>query len=113
MPMLEPSGQLAGLASKVAARQAFWIVSSREGSAIGSARKVLAMFASPGLALTLTMKLVPLALLPWAPASAVSSGLKGRLAQPPTSNGEDTCALAPWAAVSFAETSSAARFVGL
>ena len=59
------------------------------------------------------MKLVPLALLPWPPASAVSSGLKGRLAQPPTSKGEETCALAPWAAVSFAETCCAVQSVGL
>ena len=71
------------------------------------------MFAWPGTALTLTVRLVPLALLPCPPASALSSGLNARPAQPPTSNGDETCASAPCVEVSLAETCCGAQLVGL
>ena len=72
--MFEPSGQAAGLASKVAAGQAFWIVVRRAGSAIGSTSLVFAMFACPGEEVTLTVKLAPLAFVALPLVEAVSVG---------------------------------------
>jgi len=45
-PMKESGGQLAGLASKTFARQAFWRVVNRDGSEIGSSTFTLAMLDS-------------------------------------------------------------------
>jgi hypothetical protein len=81
-PITEPSSQAAGLPLKTPSGQAFWIVVSREGRAIGSCSSTLAMFACPRPAdSTLTSRLVPLFLLACPPAEAVSFGANGRLAQ--------------------------------
>src|SRR5437588_12110224 len=77
--MLEPSGQPdSGLASKTLARHAFWIVVSRDGSAIGRATLVLAICSTPRpVDSTFTVRAAPSALLVLASVSAVNTGLKG------------------------------------
>ena len=81
----------------MAARQAFWIVVRRAGSAIGSTSLVLAMLACPGEEVTLTVKLAPLAFDESPLVLAVSVGWKGKEAQFATWKCEETLALAPWA----------------
>src|SRR6202162_4045962 len=93
--MVEPSSHAAGLASKVESGQAFWMVVSREGSAIGSTSFVLPMFASPGDAAILTVRLAPLGLLALPCVEAVSFGWNGSAPQLPTWKGVETGTLAP------------------
>ena len=56
VPMSEPSGQAAGLASKTLATQAFWIVVSRAGRVAGIVRIVLATCASPAVDLNFRLE---------------------------------------------------------
>ena len=63
MPMNEPSGQPAGLALNCASVHAFCSVVKPDGSAVGSVRSTLWMFASPAFCATLTTRLAPFALL--------------------------------------------------
>src|ERR1700751_653973 len=97
--MLEPSGQEAGLAVKVAARQAFWIVVRRDGSSAGIVRLVLPMLACPGADVTRTLNVAPLALLACPTTLASSFGLNGRLAQLAAWKGEVADADQPCAPV--------------
>src|SRR5437764_11758536 len=111
--MLEPSGQEAGFAANVAARQAFWIVVRRDGRTAGIARLVLPMFACPGAEVTRTLKVAPLALLACPTTLACSFGLKGRLAQLAAWNCEVAGADAPCAPVIVPLISSGLQLVGL
>src|ERR1035438_3075800 len=112
--MFDPSSHVAGLASNTLARHAFWIVVRREGSAIGSCRAPLAMFACPSPAdVIFTFRFAPLSLLPRPPAVAVSFGLNGRLQELTTWNGVDTAAAPPWAPKIVAEMAIALQLVGL
>src|SRR5205807_4516692 len=113
LPMLEPSGQEAGSAAYVAARQAFWIVVRREWSTDGMVRLVLPMFACPGAEVTRTLKVAPLALLACPATLASSLGLNGRLAQLAAWNGEVAGADAPCAPVIVPLISSGLQLVGL
>src|SRR5438128_875340 len=91
VPMFDPSSHDSGLASKTFARQAFWIVVRREGSAIGSATFVFAMPATPRpCEVTRTRRAAPSSLLFFASVLASKVGWKGRLAQLASWNGEDT-----------------------
>ena len=81
VPMSEPSGQAAGLASKTLAMQAFWMVVSRAGRVAGIVRIVLATCASPVLDLKVRPRLAPLALLVLPCVLALTPGWNGRLAQ--------------------------------
>src|SRR5271155_1654061 len=81
VPMSDPSGQLAGLAWKTAARHAFWSVVRREGSCRGNVSLTFAVFACPGVAVTLIVRLAPSSLLVFAWVDAVRTGLKGSVAQ--------------------------------
>src|SRR5262249_2747682 len=83
LPICEPSGQVAGLASKTAARQAFCSVESLAGNVLGRVTVVFAMFAWPRPALaTVIFRLAPLALLVLPRVLALKTGLNGRFAQP-------------------------------
>src|SRR4051794_28296633 len=109
--MFDPSGQLAGLASKTLSMHAFWIVVKRDGSCSGSATRVLPMFAWPGPEVTLTVRLAPLALLVLACVDAVKVGLNGSLAQSLTWKLEPTFALVPCDPVSVASILSGLQLV--
>ena len=80
LPITDSSWHAEGFALNTAARQAFWSVDRREGSAVGSCRSTFAMFACPTPADSIfTSRLAPSALLAWPPAEAVSFGANGRL----------------------------------
>src|ERR1700730_13865027 len=111
--MLEPSGHEAGVSSKTTARHAFWSVVSLEGSASGSARKVLPMFAWPNPEVTLTLRLAPLFLLACAPVDASNVGLKGNEPQLATWKGEVMGAVVPWSPVAAPSTFNGLQLVGL
>src|SRR6478672_5932247 len=111
--MLEPSGQEAGLAAKVTARQAFWMVVRRDGRSAGIVRLVLPMFACPGAEVTRTLKAAPWALLACPTTLASSFGLNGRLAQLAAWNGEVADADPPCAPVIVPVISSRLQLLGL
>src|SRR5271166_1232351 len=113
VPITDPAGHPAGLVSNCASVQAFCSVVRREGSASGSCRSTLWMFASPGFWVTLTTSEAPSALLvvPW--VEAVKPGLKGRFLQPVTANGLVTAELAPCAAVIVPLIDCESQLVGL
>ena len=79
--MFEPSGQAAGLASKIAARHAFWIVVSRDGQRDRQHQLGFGDVRLAGREVTLTVKLAPLALLALPLVLAVSFGWNGSAAQ--------------------------------
>src|SRR5438270_10439173 len=114
VPMFDPSSHDSGLASKTFARQAFWIVVRREGSAIGSATFVFAMPATPSpCEVTLTRRAAPSSLLFFASVLASKVGWKGRLAQLASWNGEDTLWLPPSSPVRVPSILSGLQLVGL
>src|SRR5438105_3453959 len=114
VPMTEPSSQDSGLASKTLARQAFWIVVSREGSAIGRATFVFAMPATPRpCEVTLTIRLAPFSLLVLASVSASKIGWNGSFEQFASWKGEDTLWLPPSSPVSVPSIFSGLQLVGL
>src|SRR5437660_607411 len=112
--MFDPSSHDSGLASKTFARQAFWIVVSREGSAIGRATFVFAMPATPRpCEVTLTRRAAPSSLLFFASLLASNIGWNGRLAQLAVWKGVDPAAIAPCAPVKVSVIASGLQLVGL
>ena len=78
VPTNESAGQPAGLASNCASVHAFWSVVNRDGSAFGSCRSTLPMFAWPGVDLTVIVRLAPSALLVLPCVDAEKLGPNGR-----------------------------------
>ena len=94
--MSEPSGQAAGLASKTAATQAFWIVVRRAGQDRGDREDRLGDVGFAGSDLNVSSRLAPSALLVLPCVEALTAGLNGSEAQFATWKGEETLLVAPW-----------------
>src|SRR5437763_3497370 len=114
VPLFEPSSHASGLASKTCAKQAFWIVVSREGNAIGRVTFVFAIPATPRpCEVTRTRRLAPSALLVFASLLASKVGWNGRLAQFAAWKGDEPAAIAPCAPVRVSVIASGLQLVGL
>src|SRR5439155_24862600 len=112
VPMSEPAGHLAGLVANWASVQAFWSVTSREGSAAGSCVSTFRMSASPRFCPTLTSSDAPWR-LPLPAVVAEKDGLNERLAQLAAWKRLEAASATPRTGLNVASTDIGAQLVGL